>query len=291
MQQYTMALRILEKSLRLRIPALSVTQKLPYRLNSNYGANSADGIAYHLHDGEFADKTDTKPWYLREAATFKSERKTATLPEIPAGAPVEVPDILQYLADDLGLLELSVVNLNMDTAVAIVCSARSDRHLARAAEDLRVYLKKKHRMRCRVEGLVSKENAKVYERRIKKKISKYSGDVSAYEQELRNGNTTSWVYVDTRQDIRIHLFTQDKRYELDLEGFWAHELPQLEARLATSQANLVDGVREYKKKRIDRINKADFVMKDTPEHQMFTVDQYTPSGFTSLSYPSNFVKE
>ncbi|KAK9351344.1 hypothetical protein V1523DRAFT_369067 [Lipomyces doorenjongii] len=214
--------------------------------------NMIDGLEYHLHDGEFKVEeqpestvmVDSTPWYLREANAHSTVSNVALLPDIPEDAPNEVTEILNFLAADLGLTELSLVDLrNRNTtfgpnAIMIVGTARSDRHLIRASEELRVHLKKTYRAKSRIEGLVSKDKLKVQERRIKKKISKYTGDVSAYENDLRSNGKNSWVFFDSRvKGIHIHIITSEKRWQLDLEGLWLHEMPKLDEQLTRYTAS------------------------------------------------------
>ncbi|KAK9236100.1 hypothetical protein V1525DRAFT_380175 [Lipomyces kononenkoae] len=271
------------------------------RYNAAEGETTIDGLEYHLHDGEFTaeqqpDDTamvDSTPWYLREADTHATVTDIAPLPDIPDDGPAEVTEILNYLATDLGLTELSLVDLrNRNTqfgpnAIMIVGTARSDRHLIRASEDLRVHLKKTYRAKSRIEGLVSNDNLKIQERRIKKKISKYTGDVSAYENDLRASAKNSWVFFDSRvKGIHIHVITSEKRWQLDLEGLWLHEMPQLDEQVTrhTSADLLRDRTKTKKKSKSEAKKYAqvggkpksfnDPLSRETPEFRLFSQEHH-----------------
>ncbi|KAK9369309.1 hypothetical protein V1509DRAFT_620349 [Lipomyces kononenkoae] len=273
------------------------------RYNATDGETTIDGLEYHLHDGEFKaeeqpDATtmdDSTPWYLREANTHATVTNVAPLPDIPEDAPAEVTEILNYLATDLGLAELSLVDLrNRNTqfgpnAIMIVGTARSDRHLIRASEDLRVHLKKAYRAKSRIEGLVSNDNLKIQERRIKKKISKYTGDVSAYENDLRASAKNSWVFFDSRvKGIHIHVITSEKRWQLDLEGLWLHEMPKLDEQLTrhTAADLLRDRTKIKKKSKSEAKRYApmggkpktfnDPLSRETPEFRLFSQEHHRP---------------
>ncbi|KAK9378639.1 uncharacterized protein V2V93DRAFT_375427 [Kockiozyma suomiensis] len=248
-----------------------------------YSASETDvvgGVEYHLHDGEYEldDATsanaassdgstakddeliDSTPWYLRVAESLAQTKVTnvAALPEMPDNSPDELEPILAFLVRDLGLQELSVIDLRgVSTvfggeAIMVVSTARSERHLNRAAEQFRVFLKRTYRVKPIIEGLVGKERVKVQERRIKKKLSRYTGDVTSYENDLRSLNKNSWVFFDSKvSGIHVHIITGDKRWELDLEGLWIHEIPLLNNRLAGDEA--VDLVyKEHETKRQSR---------------------------------------
>ncbi|KAK9477523.1 hypothetical protein V1514DRAFT_353189 [Lipomyces japonicus] len=204
------------------------------------------------------DKADDGgvPWYLREAVKAAPAELTAhrehNLPDLPIDSTEELADVVGFLAKDLGLLELDVIDLRGRNtalgadAIMVVGSARSERHVARAAEELRVYLKKTHRAKVSVEGLVTKERLRVRERRVRKKLSRYTGDVSAYERTLRQrqafaDDQAHWALVIARsRGLYVHVVTADKRWELDLEGLWRHEMVQLADNIAAaSEVDLV----------------------------------------------------
>ncbi|KAK9247769.1 hypothetical protein V1506DRAFT_531399 [Lipomyces tetrasporus] len=284
------------------------------RYEAATGNATIDGLEYHLHDGEFnvedqsesTDVVSSTPWYLREANTHSTVTNLTPLPDIPDDAPQEVTEILNFLATDLGLMELSLVDLRSRNttfgphAIMIVGTARSDRHLIRASEELRVHLKKTYRVKLRIEGLVSKDNLKVQERRIKKKISKYTGDVSAYEQDLRSSSKNTWVFFDTRvKGINIHVITSEKRWQLDLEGLWLHEIPKLDEQLTRYTASDLLRDRTRTKKKCKKETKryapmggkpkifTDPLSRETPEFRIFSQEHrsHQPSGANGSSTP------
>ncbi|KAK9362313.1 hypothetical protein V1504DRAFT_449173 [Lipomyces starkeyi] len=282
--------------------------------------STIDGLEYHLHDGEFKVEeqpestvmVDSTPWYLREANAHSTVSNVALLPDIPEDAPKEVTEILNFLATDLGLTELSLVDLrNRNTtfgpnAIMIVGTARSDRHLIRASEELRVHLKKTYRAKSRIEGLVSKDKLKIQERRIKKKISKYTGDVSAYENDLRSSSKNSWVFFDSRvKGVHIHIITSEKRWQLDLEGLWLHEMPKLDKQLTRCTASdlLRDRTSTKRKGKSEAKRYAhmggksrmfnDPLSRETPEFRIFSQDHRPHQASTnsgSTPYSSAFVR-
>ncbi|KAK7206121.1 hypothetical protein BZA70DRAFT_309846 [Myxozyma melibiosi] len=296
------------------IPALESNEASYFDPDAvTYDATETDvlgGVEYHLHDGEYEAEEvseeggelvaeeqliDSTPWYLRTAESMKEqeEKVVEPLPEMPKNSPKQLESILKYVIDDLGLQEVAVSDLRSmmtvfgNDAIMVVCTARSERHLNRAAEELRVHLKREFRSKPRIEGLVGKERMKVQERRIKKKLSRYTGDMNSYEKDLRSQNSNSWVFVKTGiEGIHVHIITGERRWELDLEGLWGHEMPRLHQRIEDEAGtNLMTKDRQSKRtsRKIARkwaakggVPVDDSMPAESPEHTYYTADTDKP---------------
>ncbi|KAK9453777.1 hypothetical protein V1511DRAFT_504482 [Dipodascopsis uninucleata] len=204
---------------------------------------------------------DSKPWYLRTELQTSQVTNLEPLPDLPDGAPEELTAIMKFLAQDLGMTELLIVDVrNIQGAVdrgatmMVLCTARSERHIARAAEELRVFLKRTFRVKIKVEGQTTKESLKTQERRMKKKLSKFAGDTRISESQAREINHSSWVCFDTCvKGVQIHMITGEKRWELDLEGLWQDEIPRLEKVLSHSEKENLSDAMLSTKRRFKRI--------------------------------------
>ncbi|KAK9460926.1 uncharacterized protein V1516DRAFT_674504 [Lipomyces oligophaga] len=286
-----------------------------------YNANQIDligGVEYHLHDdeyqvGEISTDVAKTPWYMRGLLDPRTvDRPIIGMPEIPADAPKELEDVVKYLIRDLGLQELVVVDLRDqgqhvgEDAIMVIASSRSSKHLDRTAELLRVHLKKTYRCKPRIEGFLGRQKMKYSERRVEKKLSKYTGDIEAYEMDMRYNHQNSWVFVDTKlKGIRIHIVTNDKRWELDLENFWKHELPDMQRKLDKQSGQdlvMLEYTTTKQRRKIARKlgkkggpsldDMPDRPEEETLEFQMFnqnvqrsTVDTHRASGIHPASFP------
>lgn len=201
---------------------------------------------------------DSVPWYLQvqdESPPLDrrlSERQE--LPDLPQDSPPLLQTLLERIAVDIGLDDLSLLDLrhlNPPSALGtnlmmIVGSARSEKHLHVAADRFCRYLRTEHKLRPHADGLLGRGELKIRMRRRAKrmKILAHAGalDTRTLEDELKTG----WVCVmvdgiepapessiqiprreiigfDDRSDkitLVVQMFTEAKRSEIELERLW-----------------------------------------------------------------------
>ncbi|KAK9450302.1 uncharacterized protein V1518DRAFT_371663 [Limtongia smithiae] len=276
----------------------STTSSREHAEAATYTAAKIDvvgGVEYHLHDDEFTsptlasiagdekaihnpatDVTDDTPWYQRAARSSNPHTDSgfgsSIIPDLPTQPPMQLAALVQYLVVDLRLSDVSIVDLrgretiHGRNTIMLIASARSERHVGHSAEMLSGYLRRTFGVTNMMRVLnseQSKSRTRVYERRFKKKLSRYAGDVTAYEQALNAGvaRGPTWMIFDTQVGgIIVHLVTGEKRWQLDLEGLWSHEIPnyqkrtdeQSTPRTAGSKIDLMHAREEAKKEKKER---------------------------------------
>ncbi|KAL2153530.1 hypothetical protein VTH82DRAFT_4685 [Thermothelomyces myriococcoides] len=213
-------------------------------------------------------KNSDVPWYLQVEAprhpTLVSE--PAPLPEIPDNSPKLIEPLLQYVADELGMDNLSLLDLRaIDPPPAlgpglmmVLGTARSERHLHVSADRLVRWLRGRG-ITARADGLLGRNELKIKLRRLARK-AKLLGN-SGVMRGGDDGISTGWVCVNlglvggTHKEIQIldeegrptgfgvpqtgntivvQLLTESRRRELDLEGLWTEILQQSLQKMAGS---------------------------------------------------------
>ncbi|CAK7230721.1 ATPase synthesis protein 25 mitochondrial [Sporothrix eucalyptigena] len=150
------------------------------------------------------------PWYLKvnvpKHATLAPQDEP--LPEIPANVPALVKPLVSFVADDLGLDSLKLLDLRaLDPPAALgpdlimlFGSARSERHLHISADRLVRWLRK-YGINATADGLLGRNELKIKLRR-KARRAKLLGNMAALEAAASGGETqvddgisTQWVCV------------------------------------------------------------------------------------------------
>ncbi|TAQ91655.1 hypothetical protein B7494_g49 [Chlorociboria aeruginascens] len=233
-----------------------------------------------------SEEAPVVPWYLqvespRKAPRVLSERQK--LPELPESPPPILQPLLQQLSVDLGLDDLSLIDLRkLDPPPALGANllmlfgtTRSEKHLHVSADRLCRWLRSTYKLRPDADGLLGRNELKLKLRR-KSRRAKLLG---ASDENSDDGIRTGWVCVDVgivespaesaeveldqkfvgfgrRTDgirIVVQMLTEEKREELELEKLWGGIL-----RRATQQvAEDVD----------------DHTNLDTPQHTTVTPSQ------------------
>lgn len=207
---------------------------------------------------EEEDTSDT-PWYLREDVTAGlGEQKVLQLPQVPANAPEAVSKFVQLLGydygiDDIELFDLTTLEENHDYSVSnqaadyiIIGTGKSEKHLYKAANELKLNIKHSYGEIPRVEGMVNSAQSPTVRRRMLKRARK-----GAFSTDNEYGKpANSWIMCDTYVDnVFIHLLTQKRRQELMLETLWCQkeDLPKYTSRYDKPQDSddIFIGIRRY----------------------------------------------
>lgn len=221
------------------------------------------GESEQIHNNDGGEVSDWKaeassstPWYLQVDRPVKhpqplSERQR--IPELPEFSPDILQPLLQHISIDLGLDDLSLLDLrNLDPPPAlgsnllmIIGTARSEKHLHVSADRLCRWLRSEYKLRPDADGLLGRNELKLKMKR-KNRRAKLLGSGPA-EDDIDDGIRTGWVCVNlgmvpsasglekVRTDregfvgfgrqtdgtkIVIQMLVEEKREELDLERLW-----------------------------------------------------------------------
>lgn len=179
------------------------------------------------------------PWYLREENTPQvQEIKKSALPELPESASESLSEFVRLAAEEYGLTDIEIFDLSTlpedhpkSTSVQsydkyiVLGTGKSEKHLYKAAYELKHHIKHHYNCLPVVEGMVSNSIGKVARRRLAKRVSR--GPPATHSTYGIGANT--WVSCDTGVDgITIHMLTKERRQELNLEQLYS-EQPDYEA--------------------------------------------------------------
>ncbi|BFZ59764.1 ATPase synthesis protein 25 mitochondrial [Saitoella coloradoensis] len=182
--------------------------------------------------GESASASvEEKPWYLLNDDDIQSQwaapvTPIEVIPDLPENPPDFLERLLNYLSSECNLLDLRILDLrNCDPPAAwgeqtimIVGTAKAERHLRVAGEDLMTWLRKAYNLRPWAEGLPREAQGKIVARRRRKNLAR--GKIESPEDARNN-----WVCVDTGRDcLVVHMFTEAGREQINLEGLWEEKL-------------------------------------------------------------------
>lgn len=216
-------------------------------------------------DKEEKDQADVEtedaeqPWFLDvEPPKHPPSQHIAQLPKAPEDAPGILDPIIQYIYEDMGLDEISLLDLrDLDPPVSLgpnlimlFASARGERHLHISSGRFVRWLRKNHKVNAGADGLIGPGELRKKLRRLRKK-AKLLGSNTAMVPEGDHGISTGWVCVhfdlktsgsgegakvdDSGQisgfgssgigtTVVIQCMTESRRSELDLESFWKETL-------------------------------------------------------------------
>ena len=180
-----------------------------------------------------SEHQDDIPWYLRDDSSSPLvEAKKIELPQLPADAPVSVDKFLNVLAYDYGfdnikLFDLSLLDddhnfstKNQSSRYILIATGKSEKHIYKAGLELRNFIKHTYHVLPSMEGLTSQEMSPLARRRMLKRARK--GPLATDNDYGKAAN--SWVMCDTDVDgVQIHLLTEQRRTELNLEELWCRE--------------------------------------------------------------------
>jgi len=206
-------------------------------------------------DGDAATSPDSPvPWYLEvEPPTHPTLVPQAPqLPAVPEGSPRLIRPLLEFVSDDLGLDDLTLLDLRAlnpppalgPNLLMLFGTARSQRHLHVSADRL-VRWSRGRGIGAKADGLLGRNELKTKLRR-KARRAKLMGNTAAPTEDdgiatrwiCVNLGTTGWVPTEdaeimsddgslkgfgtthTGTTIVVQMLTDSKRVELDLEGLW-----------------------------------------------------------------------
>lgn len=175
---------------------------------------------------------DGLPWYLRENSALEPKAtKTIDLPEIPDGAAEVVPEFLNLLAYDYGITDLVLFDLNKldpdhtmhpsnqsELEYVVIGSGKLEKHIYKAAQEMRSYIKHTHDEIPNIEGMVSSAISPKQRRRMLRRARK--GPLATDNDYGKLANL--WV-VATIKSLEIHMLTPQRREELVLEELYCTE--------------------------------------------------------------------
>ncbi|KAL9078668.1 MAG: hypothetical protein Q9157_002395 [Trypethelium eluteriae] len=203
------------------------------------------------------------PWYLQEQATPTSSNQDNFLerqliPDLPEKSPPILQPILEHISTDLGLDDLSLLDLrNLDpppalgsNLIMIIGTARSEKHLHVSADRHCRWLRSNYKLHPFADGLLGRNEMKLKLRR-KARRSKILQNVGASEpSEADDGIRSGWVCVNIGKvepaaspdleaekpkivgfgsgsdsvRVVVQMFTEEKRGQFDLESLWGGAL-------------------------------------------------------------------
>ncbi|KAI2779126.1 hypothetical protein F4815DRAFT_204916 [Daldinia loculata] len=200
---------------------------------------------------------NSTPWYLQvEPPRHVATIEPPPLPEVPSDSPEIIGSLLKYVSEELGLDELSLLDLReLDPPAALgpnlfmlFGTARSERHLNVSSGRLLRWLRAKHHIWAHADGLLGPNERKTKLRRIAKR-AKLLGGV----QDTDDGIRTGWICVNlgtidhgkeesaviagdgrvagfgAAQDgstIVVQIMTESRRAEMGLEALWKRSIGQ-----------------------------------------------------------------
>lgn len=198
---------------------------------------------------------DAKPWFLEEEAPRHAPTQhKENLPKPPEDAPALLGPLIQYVHEDMGLDELSLLDLRQldpesslgPNLIMLFATARSERHLHISSGRFVRWLRREFRVSAKADGLIGAGELKTKLRRLRKK-AKLMGTNTAMIPGGDNGISTGWVCVNFMTDgeagaetasfdesgrisgfgadqtgttVVVQVLTEGRREELDLETLW-----------------------------------------------------------------------
>lgn len=206
------------------------------------------------------DQAQEEPWYLQEEPPRHPTLipEIQPLPEIPRNTPTILAPLVKFVAEDLGLDDLNLMDLRTldpppalgPSLVMLFGTARSDRHLHIAAGSLKSWLRQ-HGINAHADGLLGRNEYKIKLRRKQRKAKLLGTSATALGSD--DGISTGWICVNlgtigsavhhempvetsdgkfagfgARQTgvttIVVQMLTEAKRRDLDLETLWSRIL-------------------------------------------------------------------
>ncbi|KAF4339852.1 ATPase synthesis 25 mitochondrial [Fusarium beomiforme] len=235
----------------------------------------SDALNQNPEATEETTESEDVPWFLEvEPPRHPESQHAVELPKIPEGAPEVLEPMVKYIYEDMGLDEISMLDLrDLDPPAALgpnlimlFATARSERHLHISSGRFVRWLRKNHNISARADGLIGPGELRTKLRRLRKK-AKLLGTNTAIIPGGDNGISTGWVCVNfssngdnideaakvddsgrfsgfgapqTGTTVVVQCMTESRRAELDLETLW--------------QTVLKKSLRENKQARGEKIN-------------------------------------
>lgn len=239
----------------------SLIERAEFGYKETEGIEAQQQVEEVIETKQLEDVTenDDTPWYLREDVTAGiGEQKVLELPEIPENAPEAVGKFVEMLGYDYGIDDIELFDLttlgedheystsNQPADYIIIGTGKSEKHLYKAANELKLNIKHTYGEIPRVEGMVNSAQSPTVRRRMLKRARK-----GAFTTDNDYGKApNSWIMCDTYVDnVFIHLLTKKRRQELMLETLWCQkeDLPKYNSRYNTFEDSddIFIGIRRY----------------------------------------------
>ncbi|KAI1492351.1 hypothetical protein F5X96DRAFT_627196 [Biscogniauxia mediterranea] len=257
-----------------RISSIRRLSSLPNESGSAGGAAESSVEKGHdeQRDAVPGSQSGDLPWYLQvEPPRHVASIEPPPLPEVPSDAPSLIASLLEYASDEMGLDELSLLDLRaLDPPPALgpnlfmlFGTARSERHLHVSAGRLLRWLRAKHHVTANADGLLGPNERKKKLRR-KAKRAKLLGTMDADDAD--DGIKTGWICVNlgtigrsgvesavVSDDGRVagfgeskkgftvvlQIMTESRRIEMGLELLWEQALARSKRREMKAEAKLI----------------------------------------------------
>ncbi|KAL8685366.1 MAG: hypothetical protein Q9224_005844 [Gallowayella concinna] len=213
------------------------------------------------HDVGNNSVSDSIPWYLQVQTPRKDPKSLSErqrLPNLPADPPPLLQPMLQHISVDLGLDDLSMLDLrDLDpppalgaNLIMIIGTARSEKHLHVSADRFCRWLRTAHRLTPYADGLLGRGELKLKLKRKNRRARMLNTAGVSDGKNTDDGIRTGWVCVnigvieDGQQKevnpkdddyvgfggeisgvkVVVQMLTEEKREELDLETLWNQAL-------------------------------------------------------------------
>ncbi|KAK3192065.1 ATPase synthesis protein 25 mitochondrial [Lecanicillium sp. MT-2017a] len=240
-----------------RVPLQS---RIPRNFSTTQNRRADDSERKALNDeaksnAKDESQNDDTPWFLEEEPPrHPPSQHLQPLPTIPEDAPAMLEPMLKYVFEDMGLDDLSLLDLReLDSPAALgpnlimlFGTARSERHLHISAGRFVRWLRKNHKIDARADGLIGPGELRTKLRRLRKK-AKLMGTNASVIPRGDNGISTGWICVnfsaedgltgtsasfddsgrmsgfgasETGTTVVVQCMTESRRHELDLETLW-----------------------------------------------------------------------
>jgi hypothetical protein len=216
-----------------------------------------------LLEPEYTATESHVPWYLQsqqeEQVVESPMAHRQRLPDLPDYAPELLQPLLQHVAVELGMDDLTLLDLRQldpppalgSNLLMIIGTARSEKHLHVSADRLCRWLRTEYKMKPYADGLLGRNELKLKIRRKVKRARLMSavGSSATGRGDLDDGIRTGWVCVNvgrveggelpadqsklqraegmvgfgahtTGSNIVVQMLTEEKRAEVDLEKLW-----------------------------------------------------------------------
>lgn len=196
------------------------------------------------------------PWYLQQSIRAPLEQSRVPLPPISAHAPKHTTALADLALNEYGMADMAVFDMlqlpedhefrtnNPAVQQILVCTGKSEKHIQKAAQELKLHLKHNYESPALIEGLVSSSKTPAMRRRLLRKARK---GPSATDNDYGKA-ANSWVLVHMA-GVDLHFMTDARRTELNLELLWC--LPE-DAHLYERQPvqhhdsdSIFSGIRRY----------------------------------------------
>lgn len=224
--------RIVGPFARLAVPRVCVRTGvvLPLRFNSQVSKSQS---VSELREVLSTVVDEDIPWFMRDESTSPLiDTKEIEIPSIPENAPETVEEFLKLVAEEYGLQDIQLFDLtllpeshpsstkNQAASYIIICTGKSEKHIYKASSELRLNIKHSHDILPSLEGVVSGGTSPAARRRLLKRVRRGAPATDNDYGKVPN----SWVMCDTKVDnIFIHILTQQRRDELNLESLWCRD--------------------------------------------------------------------